>query len=154
MSDRNTLTDSAKKTVSPGKFWGIGLLWVIVWVTLDQWTKYLAERFLKGTSGIPVLPGCFELQYLENRGAAFGMMQGKMLFFFLITLVILLLLLYLLIKMPRKRHYLFLNRICCLMIAGALGNLIDRTLRGYVVDFFYFSLIDFPIFNVADICAV
>ena len=58
---------------------------------------------------------------------------------------------YMLIKIPRNKHYFALEFLLVLVASGAVGNLIDRISLGYVVDFFYFKLIDFPIFNVADI---
>ena len=94
--------------------------------------------------------GVFELLYSENRGAAFGMMQGKQFFFFLIALVVLAAVVYLLWKMPVTERYMPMA-VCLMMVsAGAVGNMIDRIGQGYVVDFLYFKLINFPIFNVAD----
>lgn len=86
----------------------------------------------------------------RNRGAAFGMMQGKQFFFFLIALVVLAAVVYLLWKMPVTERYMPMA-VCLMMVsAGAVGNMIDRIGQGYVVDFLYFKLINFPIFNVAD----
>ncbi len=148
------MKDSVTTFVSRKSFWGTGVIWMTILLLLDQSTKYLAYRFLRGSQGVELLKGCFRLQYLENEGAAFGMMQGKRGFFFFVTGLILFLIFYFLLKMPRTRNYIFLNRVCFLMLAGAVGNLIDRAVRGFVVDFLYISLIDFPIFNIADICAV
>jgi len=94
----------------------------------------------------------FELRYLENRGSAFGMMQNKLIILIPVTVVVTLLILYLFFKkLPATRHFFWLNAVAVLFFAGAIGNFIDRVRQGYVVDFFYFSLINFPIFNVADI---
>jgi signal peptidase II len=95
--------------------------------------------------------GVFELHYLENRGAAFGMFQGKKVLFILITIVLVLALVYVYGKLPAGRRYLLLRVICIMLFSGAIGNFIDRLSHNYVIDFFYFSLINFPIFNVADI---
>lgn len=119
-------------------------------IGLDQWTKYLAVAGLRGKDAFVIWDGVFELQYLENRGAAFGMMQGKQFFFFLVAAVVLVVAAYLLYKMPVTKRYLPLLICMCLVVAGAIGNMIDRVSLGYVVDFLYFKLIDFPIFNVAD----
>ena len=124
----------------------IGLL-----VLLDQLTKLLAIRYLKGTGGIPLIKNVFELYYVENRGAAFGILQGKMFFFYLITAVVAAGILYVVYKLPEKRKYLPLLVILAFLLAGAAGNLIDRAFRQSVVDFIYFKPIDFPVFNVADI---
>lgn len=81
-------------------------------------------------------------------------MEGKRVFFLLICLLFFALGIYLFIKIPKEKYYLPLLMILFLMLSGAVGNFIDRVWRGYVVDFIYFSLIDFPIFNFADIYVV
>lgn len=130
----------------------IGLLAVILGVALDQYTKYLAITHLQGNP-ISIIEGVFELRYLENRGAAFGLLQNQQTFFLIITTITLCFVAYLYVRMPKDKHYLWL-RICLVSItAGAIGNMIDRVRLQYVVDFLYFELIDFPIFNVADIFA-
>lgn len=130
----------------------IGLIGVVFGIILDQYTKHLAITHLK-SKPITLIDGVFELQYLENRGAAFGMLQNQQIFFLVIGCITLLVMLYLYIRMPREKRYIPL-RICMISIAaGAIGNMIDRVRYKYVVDFLYFKLIDFPIFNVADIFA-
>ena len=117
---------------------------------LDQWTKGLVVQSLKGQKPFVIWNGVFEFYYSENRGAAFGMMQEKQLFFFLIAVLVLGAVAYLIYKMPSDGKYRPLA-VCLMMIsAGAVGNMIDRVSQGYVVDFLYFKLINFPIFNVAD----
>ena len=98
-----------------------------------------------------LLPGVFQLLYVENRGAAFGILQNKQWFFVIITVAVLAALLWVLPKIPAERHFLPLSLCLGFIAAGAVGNMIDRIFRGYVVDFLYFQLIDFPVFNVADI---
>lgn len=123
---------------------------VIVFVLLDQYTKLLAVSHLKEKS-IEVIKGVFQLHYLENRGAAFGMLQNQQTFFLIISIVVLTVIGVLYVKIPHTKHFTLL-RICLVLItSGAIGNLIDRVRFNYVVDFLYFELIDFPIFNVADI---
>ena len=127
----------------------IGFIAVILGVALDQYTKYLAVNHLQNNP-ISIIEGVFELRYLENRGAAFGMLQNKQTFFLIITIITLSLIGYLYYRLPKTKHFLWL-RICLLSItAGAIGNMIDRTIKGFVVDFFDFTLIDFAVFNVAD----
>lgn len=116
----------------------------------DQWTKYMAQAVLSGHSPFVILPGIFELRYVENRGAAFGILQGARPFFFLLTVLAVCGLLYMLYHIPENRRYLPLRLAVFFLIAGALGNFIDRVRLSYVIDFMYFSLIDFPVFNVAD----
>lgn len=130
-----------------GVFGGIGLL---VLLGIDQMTKWLAVVHLKNSPAVPLIKGVFELQYLENHGAAFGMLQEKRGFLLCFTMVILAILVFLYWKLPDGKRYLPLRLIGILTGAGAVGNLIDRMAQGYVIDFFYFRLIDFPVFNAAD----
>jgi len=127
------------------------LLFIIVLVILDQWTKILAIKHLMNKEAIVLWNGVFELRYLENRGAAFGIFQNQKLFFVIITLIIAALLIWFYAKIPDIKHYNPMKIVISVCLAGAIGNFIDRTINGYVVDFLYFKLIDFPIFNVADI---
>ena len=132
--------------------YAIGIIAIIIGVALDQYTKFLAINYLQGNP-IPIIDGVFELRYLENRGAAFGMFQNQQTFFLIIGIITLAFITYLYVRMPQTKQFLLL-RICMISItAGAIGNMIDRIRYQYVVDFLYFELIDFPIFNVADIFA-
>ncbi len=126
-----------------------GLLGVAVFTGLDQLTKYLAVRFLQD-GPIVIWDGVFELHYSINRGAAFGILQERRVFFILITCVILGALIWLYGRIPNSKKYLPLNILCVTVTAGALGNFLDRIRMEYVVDFLYFKLINFPVFNVAD----
>lgn len=132
------------------KFNLIGILAAAILVFLDQWTKYLAVLHLKGQNPIVIWEGVFELHYLENRGAAFGILQGQKAVFLVCTVVVLLLIAFFYSRMPVERRFLPLRLVGVLLAAGAIGNLIDRMRYSYVVDFLYFKLIDFPVFNVAD----
>jgi signal peptidase II len=127
------------------------VLAVLVLVLFDQWTKYMAVGHLMGTDGVTLIPGVFKLYYLENSGSAFGMLQNQKTFFIIFTIIALILITWIFIHIPDKRRMLPLQVIALLIFAGAVGNFIDRIRQSYVVDFFYFELIDFPIFNVADI---
>lgn len=131
------------------------LFWDLVIVSsgiaLDQWTKALMTRYLKGQPSISVIKNILELDYVENRGAAFGMLQGKRIYFLVIAAVVFFLFAWLLLKLPPEKKYQKLHIALSFILAGAVGNTIDRGIKGYVVDFVYFKLIDFPVFNVADI---
>lgn len=129
----------------------ISLITIILLIVIDQVTKLWAISTLKDTSGIDIIDNVFRLQYLENRGAAFGMMEGQFTFFYIITPIIVIVAGFLLYRLPTMKKYLPLWISGNLLIAGAIGNLIDRIYLNYVVDFLYFEYIDFPIFNVADI---
>ena len=129
----------------------VDILLIGVLIGLDQVSKYFAVLYLKDKQSVIIWDRVFELCYLENRGAAFGIMQNQKLFFLIVASIMILVVLYFLIRIPSDRKYLLL-RICMMLIgAGAVGNMIDRLTTEYVVDFFYFVLINFPIFNVADI---
>lgn len=118
---------------------------------LDQWTKFLAVKHLKDQADIALIPNVLYLHYLENRGAAFGMFQNQKVFLVLLTSLILIGVCYVLWKLPEGKHFLPLKILCFLITAGGIGNLTDRLRLNYVVDFIYFSPIDFPVFNIADI---
>ena len=141
------------KTSSKSKVLGffLDILFFVLLVILDQITKNLAVVYLKDKPAYVIWDGVFELHYLENSGAAFGMLQNQKILFVSIAAVILVIIGYVLIKLPRNRHFVFLEALLVLIASGAVGNMIDRVQFNYVVHFFYFKLIDFPIFNVADI---
>ena len=131
------------------RFGLFGLLSVAL-IAFDQWTKSLAYNGLRVNGPIVLIEGVFELLYSENRGAAFGILQGQKWFFLLIAAAVVIVVFLFLCKMPTDRRYYPLFGCMVLLVSGAIGNVIDRLMLGFVVDFLYFSLIDFPIFNVAD----
>lgn len=128
----------------------IDLACFAVLVVLDLVTKTIAAQRLKGQDSFVLIPGVFEFRYLENKGAAFSMLQNQQWFFYVIATAACAVIAWLLVKIPTGKRYRAL-RVCLVLIAsGAFGNLVDRMIFHYVRDFIYFSLIDFPIFNVAD----
>lgn len=129
----------------------IDLLIVAAGVFLDRLTKLWALADLRGQDPIVLISGVLELRYLENRGAAFGILQNQKAFFLVMTTLVCLALLYVMFRMPGEKKYRICHIGASVLLAGALGNFWDRIFYDYVVDFIYFSLIDFPIFNVADI---
>lgn len=129
----------------------VSLAVIAILVALDQFTKYLACANLKGQDNIILIKGVFELEYLENRGAAFGILQNQQWLFIILFVLFVAVVGVLYVRMPQDKRYYPVRIIALMIIAGGIGNLIDRIRLGYVVDFFYFSLINFPIFNVADI---
>lgn len=118
-------------------------------VVIDQITKLLARTYLQ-TSPFVLINGVFEFHYHENRGSIWGILQGKVDVLLIASLFIFALLIYVYIKMPKTKEYLPLFWILTVMVAGAVGNTIDRLFFGFVTDFLYFKLINFPIFNIAD----
>jgi signal peptidase II len=146
---------------------------VLFLIALDQFTKYLAVTFLKGNQPISIIKDVFELKYLENTSAAFGIdpisilqnifhfeifeqnpdiyLHFRMGFFYILTIIMIAVFVWVFFKIPNVKRMLYLDLTFLFLSAGAIGNLIDRITQQYVVDFLYFKLIDFPIFNVADI---
>jgi signal peptidase II len=120
-------------------------------IGLDQAVKIMAKSALSHLPGMPVIQKVFYLTYAENTGASFGILQGNSRLLGLVSAVaslVMLLFLFAQVKaFPRKRLYLFS---LSMIIAGALGNMIDRLIRGYVIDMFDFRIIHFAVFNVAD----
>ena len=138
-------------TKSRGRHYILAALLVFISVCFDQFTKALAVSHLKGQQPLMLIKNVFQLEYLENRGAAFGMLQNKQIFFFVIVLIISVFIIWFYLHVPMTGKYLPLRFCAVFIFAGAIGNFIDRVKLSYVVDFFYFKLINFPIFNVADI---
>lgn len=129
----------------------VNFISILLLIGLDQGSKYLAVLQLKGKTDFILWKDVFVLHYLENRGAAFGMLKNQKLFFVFVAVVILTLIIYVLVKIPQNKKYRVMQCFLVMIAAGAVGNMIDRLLHDYVVDFFYFVLINFPVFNVADI---
>ncbi len=130
------------------------IIYVVIFVlavALDQITKNLAVTMLDPGEPKNLIKDVLQFVYTENMGAAFGVMQGKQVLFYIITAVVIAAILYFLIKMPNDSKYLAVGIVLSFILAGAVGNLIDRVSHKYVVDFIYFKPIDFPVFNVADI---
>ena len=118
-------------------------------VALDQFTKWLTVTYLQPVGEIPLIQGVLHLEYVENRGAAWGAMQGQMVFFYMVTAVMLVGMTLALYKNWVRGNFGRAVGLC--LIGGTLGNFIDRVRLGYVVDMISFTLIDFPVFYVADI---
>ena len=136
-----------KKTVSTI----IYAISAIALVALDQVTKILAQGALKGNPNAVIIKNVFELEYLENTGAAFSSFLGKQGFLIILTSLVLLGCIIEFLRIPSAKRFLGLRLSFLLLISGAIGNLIDRARQGYVIDFFYFVPVNFPRFNVADI---
>lgn len=129
----------------------IAVISVVLLVFIDFFTKKLAFDILRFSSGISIIKGIFKLEYVENRGAAFGILQGRLLPVIIITPILVFLVGYIHIKSIGIRKFRLFRAVSVFFIAGTIGNFIDRVFYGYVIDFFYFELINFPVFNVADI---
>lgn len=121
-------------------------------VLLDQGVKYLVLTRIPLGGHVPFLPHLLELTYVQNTGAAFSILESHTWLLALVSLVMSALLAWALFK-PLFRHPLG-RFFLALVLAGAVGNLIDRTFRGFVVDMFNVLFMNFAVFNVADICVV
>ena len=118
---------------------------------LDQALKALVVARVQPAGGIDAIPGLLRWQYSENTGAAFGILQDRRWVFLIVTAVLLALCVYALVRHYRRSVYGCF--VLALILAGGLGNMIDRVRLGYVVDYIYLSF--FPaIFNFADCCVV
>lgn len=121
---------------------------IIGGIILDQITKILAEVFLKSNGTFPIIKNALHLTYVENLGAAFGMLADSRWLFMVVSVVAILVF----------GAYLYLGHAestlsavaLAMMTSGGIGNMIDRIFRGYVIDFIDFRLINFAVFNGAD----
>ena len=118
-------------------------------IAADLLTKLTASKL--GSREVVLIPGVLSLSYIENHGAAFGIMQGRQWLLIVISAVMIAAAVVFYIRRIRDIQYRYLRVLIVFLVAGALGNMIDRIMLGYVRDFIYFKLIDFPVFNVADI---
>lgn len=124
---------------------------IFLMVVLDQLTKYLAINYFKNES-IKIIDNFLYLTYVENKGAAWGIFQDATIILTVISIVVSVLLIYYLLK-NRKNLDSFVAFLIAMIISGAIGNLIDRVLLGYVIDFIYsplWNMYSFPVFNFAD----
>lgn len=119
-------------------------------IIIDQITKWNIVQNFELYQEKVIVPGFFSLFYIQNEGAAWGIFQGKMVFFYLVTLIVVGYLVYMFQQEKNKTKLVGIS--FALILSGAIGNFIDRLLNGYVVDMFRLDFINFPIFNVADVC--
>lgn len=128
----------------------IDLLLILLLLAFDQYTKHLAIVKLKDQQPFVLWKDVLELRYLENRGSAFGLLMNQKFFILFVGFIFMAVILFFLIKLPKTRKYYVVHMALSAVVAGGLGNMIDRFRFDYVVDFIFFVLINFPIFNVAD----
>ena len=121
---------------------------MLVFLVLDQLLKYWIRSNMTIGQSIPVISGIFHITYIENPGAAFGILANHRILFLLLTIAITGIMVYLYLSLRNKKSLAALS--LGLVISGAAGNFIDRFLRGTVTDMFDFQIR--PIFNIADIC--
>lgn len=121
---------------------------IAVGIIIDQISKLAVVKLLKPIDDLPLFDGVFHFNYHENKGAAFGMLADQRWIFIVIsTVAIIGIGIYLFFG---KASSTLMGVSMALIVSGGIANMIDRIFLGYVVDFLYFKLIDFAIFNVAD----
>ena len=120
-------------------------------VSIDFISKMLVEKYLKNKIGINIIKNVLGFRYIENTGAAFGILKNQRFFFIAITIVALFLIGYYFFALKQNQ----INKTALVFVfAGTLGNFLDRIFKGYVIDFIDIMPIDFPIFNFADVFLV
>lgn len=123
-------------------------------ILLDQLIKEIVVNNFRLFESIEIIKDFFSLTYVRNIGGAFGILEGNRVFFIFITILFLGYFIHTIYK--EKEEYFFKTLYYSMLLSGIIGNLIDRILRGYVVDFLHFKIFsyDFPVFNIADIFIV
>ena len=148
---RNNDNTEKKRFWTKKKLLITDLILIILLVVADQIVKYYATINLESNGSIVILEGILQLTYLKNTGGILGILHDQSLFIVFIAVILVLIVIYFLSRLPDKPKFNIMHIVMSCMLAGGLGNLIDRIRFGYVIDFIYFIGIDFPIFNCADI---
>lgn len=153
---KNLYSKPGTKKLLWGLYTSIGVLCLVI---PDQLSKAMAVTKLKNSDSVTVIKGFFDLTYVENKGAAWGVLSGRMSILVIITIILIPLFVFCMHKINKNKKLLDSSKLkgvallhfdMILLLSGAIGNFIDRIIKGYVVDFFQFTFIDFPVFNVAD----
>lgn len=139
------------KHIDKRKLYILDFVIFVFCVFADRISKYFAVLRLKDHPSVSLISGVLEFHYLENNGAAFGLLQNQKFFFVFIAIVVFLTSFYIILKTPDREKYIPIHIFLTLIMSGAIGNMIDRFMYGYVIDFIYFCIINFPIFNIADV---
>ena len=130
----------------------VSLGFIALLISADQFIKHLVSVYLKPIGHVTIIDGFFQLDYLENTGAAFGILKDHRWIFILLTIIYCIAMLVILFKYNHKLDRLS-NVVLVLLMAGGVGNLIDRIARGYVIDYLNFPFFGY-VFNLADCCVV
>lgn len=125
-------------------------LLALLLIGIDQFTKWQIVQNFSLYEEKVLIQDVFSLFYIQNEGAAWGIFQGKMVFFYIITVIVVGYIIYMF--QQEKKKTVLMGISFSLILAGAIGNFIDRLVNGYVVDMFRLDFMNFPIFNVADVC--
>lgn len=128
----------------------LAILSFFILVGIDQFTKYLIIQNLELYDSIPLIPNIFEIHYIQNEGAAWGILANKQVLFCIIAILFLILGFFVYFRCVQMNRFKALRAVLIFILSGAMGNLIDRISLHYVIDFLYIKAINFPVFNVAD----
>jgi len=139
------------KYINKTKLYIVDVVIFVLALVSDRVTKHLALTKLKGHPAVSAISGILEFRYIENSGAAFGLLKGQNSFFVLVAIIVFLASLYVIVRTPARKKYIMAHILLSMIVSGAIGNMTDRLMQGYVTDFIYFSFIHFPIFNLADV---
>ena len=142
------------KTIDKRMLWILDVLVFIAAIAADQITKSIVRSKLGTGEAVDIIPGVFQFLHVENTGASWGMFKGGAVIFVILAFAVSLVLAYCITKIPGKTKFIRMHLALSLIISGAIGNVIDRLQKGSVTDFLYAQFINFPVFNVADICIV
>ena len=131
-------------------------MWLVLWIVaatiiIDQLTKFLVVKYMTIGQSISIIDHFLYITSHRNEGAAWGILQGKMLFFYVVTLIVIGVVILWIRRLDVKKEKLLVVALS-LILGGAIGNFIDRVMYQHVVDFIntYIFGYDFPIFNIAD----
>lgn len=127
---------------------------VVALLAVDQISKYMVVKYMALGAKKTLIPGLIDFHYIQNNGAAFSILDGKRFFLIGISTLLVVFLWYLLYRSVQKNFDLAVRISYAVILAGGLGNLIDRIRLGYVIDFIEFSFVRFPVFNLADVMVV
>ncbi|MGN0153763.1 MAG: signal peptidase II [Lachnospiraceae bacterium] len=122
----------------------------VLLVLVDQLSKFYIDHTMNLYDSIPVIQDIFEIHYIRNSGAAWGLFQNRQILFYICTVIVFIIGCVVFVRCKKADRFKDIRILIVLILSGAAGNFIDRLRFQYVIDFFYFKLIDFPVFNVAD----
>ncbi len=142
------------KTIDKRMLWIADVLVCILALVADRVTKGIVNKKLAVGESVDVIKGVFQFLHVENTGASWGIFKGGAVFFIILALVVCAGIAVIITRIPGKTKYFRLHMALSFIVAGAVGNVIDRLQKGSVTDFLYAQFIDFPVFNVADIYIV
>ena len=130
------------------------ILIVAILIAADQIIKHFVVLKLKDQPAYVLWDKVLEFDYVENTGSAFGMLQNQKFFIIFVGIIFMAVIVFLTMRLPLKKKFLPAHVLFAMVVAGGIGNMIDRIRLEYVVDFISFVLIHFPVFNFADCCVV